>query len=167
MKQWKKALILAVVCCALAGCGQAAVNSGQASAGSSAVSEGARTYASDDLHKAAHDGNVEQVKAILATHPDPDARDSFGGTALHAAMFQKDMEIVRLLLDYGMDVNAIGPKNGYTPLHDAVWGNNPEAAKLLLARGADRTIRNKSGQTALEKARSEGKEELVQILELK
>ena len=32
-------------------------------------------------------------------------------------VFQKKMEIVRLLIEYKFDVNAVGPQNGYTPLH--------------------------------------------------
>ncbi|MEW6664234.1 MAG: ankyrin repeat domain-containing protein [Thermodesulfobacteriota bacterium] len=42
------------------------------------------------LHKAAHKGDIELVKNLLQRDTDPDERDSFGGTALHAAMFQKN-----------------------------------------------------------------------------
>ena len=74
-------------------------------------------------------------------------------------------ELSLILLDYGLDINAISPKNGYTPLHDAVWGNNPTAIRLLLARGADVTIRNHEGKTPKEKAQKDGKTELVKIFE--
>lgn len=125
------------------------------------------TYAQDALHKAANQGDEALVAKILLTKPDPDARDSYGGTALHAAMFQKNIKIVQMLIDYGLDVNAIGSKNGYTPLHDAVWANNAEAAKLLLAHGANPGIKGKDGLTPLEKARQEGKAELIKVLENK
>ena len=154
-------IIMAVL--VLTGCG--ATNSNQASSAAASNSTAAsKTYPKDALNKAAYNGDVEEVAAILKTRPDPDNRDSSGGTALHAAMFQKNIKIVEMLIDYGLDVNAIGPKNGYTPLHDAVWGNNPAAAKLLLEKGADPTIKNKEGQTPLEKAKSEGKEDLVEVL---
>lgn len=157
-------LILALV--VISGCGLSNSQSGKG-VGDAPKVTASKTYAKDALNKAAYSGNVEEVAEILKTKPDPDARDSSGGTALHAAMFQKNIKIVEMLIDYGLDVNAIGPKNGYTPLHDAVWGNNPEAAKLLLAKGADPTIKNKEGQTPLEKAQSEGKEDLIKVLENK
>lgn len=148
------------------GCGNAAPNGTPAKSEAASQLDAAQVhYAKDALNKAAYDGDEELVKKIIATKPDPDARDSSGGTALHAAMFQKNIKIVKLLLDYGLDVNAIGPKNGYTPLHDAVWGNNPEAAKLLMERGAKTDIKNKEGQTPLEKAQSEGKAALVKVLQ--
>lgn len=158
----KMAVIIAVVV-SLAGCGSTQ-SSQTGSTATSTSSVATKTYPKDALNKAAYNGDVEEVAAILKTKPDPDNRDSSGGTALHAAMFQKNIHIVEMLIDYGLDVNAIGPKNGYTPLHDAVWGNNPAAAKLLLEKGADPTIKNKEGQTPLEKAKSEGKEDLVEVL---
>ena len=54
---------------------------------------------SAELHKAAYSGDVSKAREILQKGVNPDHRDSFGGTALHAAMFQKNMEIVRLLLE--------------------------------------------------------------------
>lgn len=118
----------------------------------------------DSLHLAAYNGKEAQVIEMLALSPDPDARDSYGGTALHAAMFQDNLHIVTLLIEAGFDVNAVGPRNGYTPLHDAVWANNLPALKLLVENGGDITVKGKDGQTPLEKARSEEKGELVAYL---
>lgn len=131
----------------------------------SLLSLGALTaFGDDSLHRAAYNGNIDRVKEILLAGVDPDERDSFGGTALHAAMFQKNTEIVTLLINNGLDVNAQGTSNGYTPLHDAIWANNLPAAKLLIAAGAVPDIKNNEGQSALEKAQSEGKEELADLL---
>lgn len=118
----------------------------------------------EDLESAAYNGNKEAVIRILKTKPDINHRDSFGGTALHGAMFQKDISIVNILLDYGFDPNAKGIKNGYTPLHDAVWANNIDAAKLLLDRGSNPGIRNKDGLTAYEFAVKEGKSGIAQCI---
>jgi ankyrin repeat protein len=110
-----------------------------------------------EIHKAAYNGDIKRVQDLLAKGVNPDARDSYGGTALHAAMFQKNMEIVKLLLEHGFDVNAIGPQNGYTPMHDAVWANNIEAVRLLLDRNAKTDIKGKDGLTPFAKAQKEGK----------
>lgn len=119
----------------------------------------------DSLHKAAHRGDVAQVRALLEKGGvDPDARDSYGGTALHAAMFQDRIEVVALLLAHGFDPNAIGPRNGYTPLHDAVWADNLPAARLLLEHGARTDIKGKDGLSPYEKAVREGKKKMADLL---
>ncbi len=172
MRSSKRLLLpfLSALCLLLSACGASSAaarpNSTQAPSGSaaSAPSESAAAYAKDELHKAANSGDLEKVKAILDSGVDVDARDSFGGTALHAAMFQDDMEIVRVLIDHGFDVNAQGSANGFTPLHDAVWADNLPAAKLLIENGADPSIRNKDGQTPAEKAETEGKTDLYEVL---
>jgi ankyrin repeat protein len=123
-----------------------------------------KKYSPTAIHEAAHGGNINLVREILLTKPDADIRDSFGGTALHAAMFQKNIEIVKLLIDAGYDVNATGPSNGYTPLHDAVWANNAAAARLLIQRGARKNIKGKDGLTPLEKAVKENKTEMIKAL---
>lgn len=123
-----------------------------------------QAFSEDTIHLAAYNGDEEKVLSWLATSPDPDARDSYGGTALHAAMFQKNLNIVRHLINAGYNVNAVGPSNGYTPLHDAVWADNLAALKLLIEHGGDLSIRGHDGNTPLEKARKEGKDEIVSYL---
>ncbi|MDR3200076.1 MAG: ankyrin repeat domain-containing protein [Spirochaetales bacterium] len=117
--------------------------------------------------KAVASGDPVKVKSALESNRNinVDERDSYGGTALHGAMFIKNAEIVKLLIQHGYDVNAIGPRNGYTPLHDAIWANYPEGAKLLIVAGADAAIKNHDGLTPLELARKDGKKELIGILE--
>jgi len=120
---------------------------------------------SAEIHKAAYNGDIVKVQELLKKGVDPDERDSFGGTALHAAMFQKNMEIVKLLLENQFDVNAVGPQNGYTPLHDAVWADNLEAVKILLDKGARTNIKGKDGLTPYAKAKQEGRREIVKQFE--
>jgi ankyrin repeat protein len=120
---------------------------------------------SAEIHKAAYHSDIHKVRELLKKGVNPDERDSFGGTALHAAMFQKNMEIVKLLLEHNFDVNAVGPQNGYTPLHDAVWADNMEAIKLLLDKGARTNIKGKDGLTPYGKAKKEGKKEIIQLFE--
>jgi ankyrin repeat protein len=118
-----------------------------------------------EIHKAAYNGDIKRVQELLSKGVNPDARDSYGGTALHAAMFQKNMEIVKLLLEHHFDINAVGPQNGYTPLHDAVWANNIEAVRLLLDRNAKTDIKGKDGLSPFAKAQKEKKSEIVKLFE--
>jgi ankyrin repeat protein len=124
----------------------------------------AESYPPRAIINAAYRGDAEMVKKILATGPDPDVRDDLGGTALHDAVFQDNLEVIRLLLDYGFDINAVVPSNGYTPLHYCVWAGNLPALNLLLRYQADRTIKAKDGLTPLEKATRDGKREFILAL---
>ena len=119
----------------------------------------------DAIHKAAYHGELQKVRDLLQKGANPDARDSFGGTALHAAMFQKNMEVVKVLLEHGCDLNAQGTGNGYTPLHDAVWADNGEAVNLLLDKGAKTNLKGKDGLTPYAKAQKEGRTKILRILE--
>jgi len=124
-----------------------------------------KTFPPKAILAAAYKGDVEMVKEILQTSPDMNVRDSSGRTALHDAMFQKNAAIIRLLLEYGFDVNAAVPANGYTPLHDAVWVNNVDAATLLLEFGADKDIKDTAGLTPFDKAKKEGKRDMILLLQ--
>jgi ankyrin repeat protein len=65
-------------------------------------------------------------------------------TPLHWASMSNRPSTVRLLLELGANVNAIAPNsNGYSPLHTACLNKpNVEIVKILLASGADQTIRD-------------------------
>jgi hypothetical protein len=68
-------------------------------------------------------------------------------------------EIARLLIRAGADVNrrlgdGSAAGHGQTALHFAAGSRNPELVKLLLESGADPTIKESSGLTALDVARA-------------
>ena len=54
--------------------------------------------------------------------------------------------------------------SGYTALHLAAYNGRLASATRLLEGGADLTLRNKWGDTALDLARSKGKSEVVALL---
>jgi len=56
-------------------------------------------------------------------------------------MFQKDMEILKFPISSGWEWNAVGPANGSTPLHGAVWADNLPAIRILLEHGDRRFSR--------------------------
>lgn len=88
------------------------------------------------LHQALLFGSIH--KAVIATllrkGANANAMNSRDGqTALHKAIDRGDIEIVRLLLEYGADVNAV-TKHGATSLHFA--RNSRAITELLIERGA-------------------------------
>jgi ankyrin repeat protein len=71
---------------------------------------------------------------------------------------------VKLLLDYGADINYVTKELG-TPLHCAVEFGEEDMLRYLLERGADASIRDNFGMTPAEKAKSEGQTNCLRILE--
>ena len=126
--------------------------------------EGEVVYPPQAIIVASYCGDDLMVSKILCTSVDKDARDALGATALHAAMYQSNLKVVKLLLDYGFDPNARDTAHGYTPLHLAVIANNPAAAQLLLQYKADRGIKDLEGLTPLARAREGEKRAMVSVL---
>jgi uncharacterized protein len=113
---------------------------------------------------AAYRGDIKTMREILAAGVDKDVRDALGATALHEAMLQPNVSVVKLLLDNGFDPNARATRNGYTPLHFAVAANNVDAAKLLLKYGADKRIKCLKGMTPFDLARQSEKTVFISLL---
>jgi hypothetical protein len=115
-------------------------------------------------------GIDEIVRVLLARGADVDASYS-GRSALDFAMEgEYSIAVIQLLIDAKADVNQKNA-SGYTPLHAAVFSKNVEAAKLLLAKEADRNVRDQSGwsQMPLQHAKSKQNydEAMVKLLSQK
>ena len=82
------------------------------------------------------------------------------------ATVMRDRAAVKELLDDGKLANA-RQADGTTPLMIAVGNGDGDIASLLLAKGADPTLRSQGGNTALSIARSRGNAgaELAQLLQ--
>jgi hypothetical protein len=91
------------------------------------------------------------VRLLLNHRADIDSPNEW--TALHGAVYEESIEVVRLLLARGAKVNLKARslhREGWTPLHVALHYKFFDIAKLLLDHGADPNIRNDEGQTPLE-----------------
>ena len=89
------------------------------------------------------------------------------GGALHLLAKRNDARGVKWLLDHGADPNALWSHWGayVTPLHLAVWQGHTEVVRLLLAAGADTTIRDSEHDSdALGWAEYAGRVEIVKLL---
>lgn len=86
-----------------------------------------------------------------------------GWTALHYAASSKSpnsTDMVHLLLEHHAYIDAESP-NRTTPLMMAAQYGRPEIVGLLLSEGADATLRNDKGLTAIDFARLAGRETLA------
>jgi ankyrin repeat protein len=114
-------------------------------------------------------GDVEVLRAVLGGRPDLTLTNQYGGITIIPASERGHVELVRELLDT-TDI-AIDHVNdlGWTALLEAViladgGPRHVEIVDLLLAGGADRSIADPDGVTALEHARAKGYAEMVDLL---
>jgi hypothetical protein len=71
--------------------------------------------------------------------------DQYGQTALHLAVQKNYLEIVKILIEKGANINALASDLSYThmtPLHYAALTGNLGAVKILLAWGANPHLEN-------------------------
>ena len=69
--------------------------------------------------------------------------------------------VVKVLLDYGADINMKG--NGYI-LHQAVASGKVGIVRMILAKGANPNLPDKSGVTPIHDAAAQGNEDIVRLL---
>jgi len=124
--------------------------------------------ARDQLLAGAEQGNPEQVKKALAEGADITWTDK-SGTALHRAVWNGHIPVVRLLLEHGAAVDAEIPvspldvfSKGYTDALDQVA--KPIKGETLLSPTIAGRIRGAFGATALHFAAFKGNKELVALL---
>jgi ankyrin repeat protein len=118
-----------------------------------------------EIHGLAWVGNAPAIAALLSQKPRSIAdRDRYGGTALHVAVGYEHMEVVKLLLAKGADVNDNANRDQVTPLHIAAGSGYMDIVDLLLANGADIHIKNKYGQTPLDVADCKGMTDVAYLL---
>jgi ankyrin repeat protein len=109
---------------------------------------------------AAYKGNLAAVRALLDKGAEP---NQTGWTALHYAASVGNNDIVQLLLDRSAYIDAESP-NQTTPIMMAARGGHILTVKLLLDEGADVTLKNGAGMTAIDFAKAGGFNDIVEGL---
>jgi ankyrin repeat protein len=90
--------------------------------------------------------------------------DSAGDTALTWSAWYGNLDAMRLLLDYGADINMPGVR-GKTAMGWAAEAGRKEAVALLLERGADASIKDDEGKTPLDIAREKGHKDVADLID--
>jgi uncharacterized protein len=86
-----------------------------------------------------------------------------GWAPLHYAATNSHIPVIQLLLDHHAYIDAASP-NGSTPLMMAAMYGNASAVKLLLESGADPSLKNDLGLTAIDFAQRVKKTDSVDII---
>ncbi|MFZ9285451.1 MAG: ankyrin repeat domain-containing protein [Burkholderiaceae bacterium] len=91
-------------------------------------------------------GHTELARELIARQADV---NKTGWTPLHYAATRGHLDIMRMLLEAHAYIDAESP-NGTTPLMMAAHYGTPQAVRLLLDEGADPTLKNQLGLSAID-----------------
>lgn len=112
------------------------------------------------LMMAALKGHLAAVRRLIARDADV---NKTGWTPLHYAATGGHVEVIRELLNAHAYVDAESP-NRTTPLMMAARYGSPAAVRLLLESGADATLRNEQGLTAVDFAFRASRQDMAALI---
>jgi ankyrin repeat protein len=109
--------------------------------------------------------NLNLVDYLISTGANLDWKNELydDWTILHYSIFYNRIDIAKVLIDAGMDVNIKNKLND-TPLHFASYYNRNEIVKMLIDADSDINAQEDSGKTALHLAINNDNTQIVQML---
>jgi uncharacterized protein len=113
------------------------------------------------LMLAAFHGNLPVVKALLSRGVEVNRP---GWVALQYAAINGNPYIIKVLLDASAYIDAESPESKMTPIMLAAVRGHARAVSVLMSEGADISLKNANGMTALDLARQFQQDEVVDLL---
>ena len=113
----------------------------------------------NDIFAASQKSSIDDIKFYLNIgqniNKTADYEPFIGQTPLMIAINNnkdKDIDVIKYLIDNGADLNAKYIKTEDTPLHMAIKNENIQIIQLLISKGANINIRNKMKESPLDNA---------------
>jgi len=117
-------------------------------------------------HSAAAKGNVKAIDRLYAQGEDINIVDGSGVTALIHAINLNQKEGAVALLNAGANVNICDDISKNTPLHHAILQGNVFFVRLLVDNGADVSLRNSEGKSALDMVQNSRNEDIKRLVKI-
>jgi len=91
--------------------------------------------------------------------------DNEGVSILDMAITYDNLEMVKYLIDEGIDLNKTTRRSGFTALMAAACYGRVEIAKLLIEQGVDQNASDSKGFRAVDFARKMNKKSVLEVLD--
>ncbi|XP_037747859.1 serine/threonine-protein phosphatase 6 regulatory ankyrin repeat subunit A isoform X4 [Chelonia mydas] len=118
------------------------------------------------LFLAVEAGKLGVCKELLSTHAEAQlsAREKrYGDTVLHASCRKRDVEVAKILVEYGAGVDCQNDE-GQTPLHVAAWEGDEALLKFFHHCKANPNVADKMDRSPLHIAAERGHTNVVELL---
>lgn len=120
--------------------------------------------AQSSLRAAASKRHRETARTLLDEGASVQATNIRGQSPLHLAAMTDNVEVVRMLVEGGADIDLAVPGNNIRPLHNAATNGCTHVCEYLLKYGADMDAQTAQGDTALLLAAANGHADIVALL---
>jgi len=106
----------------------------------------------------------ELIELLVEAGADLFDTDNEGVSVFDEAITYNNPEMVRRIIDAGVDVNETHRSSGFTPLMAAVCYNRKSIVTLLLDHGADKSQRDRRGLSSADYARKTHRKQMLELL---
>jgi ankyrin repeat protein len=105
-------------------------------------------------------------KLLIEYGENPTIENRLGSTLTNAAASGHVLIVKYLIEEYGMSINEQTKPKGWTPLIAASlsYNSRTEMVKYLLSKGADKSIRDNEGMTAIDYASQTSQKQIKKLL---
>ena len=123
-------------------------------------------FQTHSMHEIVQTGDVEAAQDFIEQGGSVTIKSVDGNTFLHGAVHKGHLEMVRLLVENGVDINAVKSQNSviWTPLRIAVRYGHRDIVRFLIEKGAEVNFRYPGGRNFLHQAAFSGDAEMANIL---
>ncbi|XP_023400149.1 ankyrin repeat and MYND domain-containing protein 2 isoform X2 [Loxodonta africana] len=129
------------------------------------IKKGELTQEEKELLEVIRQGTVQEAGTLLANkNVRVNCLDENGMTPLMHAAYKGKLDMCKLLLRHGADVNCHQHEHGYTALMFAALSGNKDIVWVILEAGAETDIVNSVGRTAAQMAAFVGQHDCVTII---
>eukprot|EP00116_Pleurobrachia_bachei_P003435 sb/3463697/ len=115
------------------------------------------------LSEIMREGDESRTARLIGQGADPNTKNSGGVPLVCLAAKNRHFGAFKALVEGGADITAQVPSTKDTSLHVAVQQGSQDIVKYLISKGADFSIPNVAGKTALDVARERHNQRAVQL----
>lgn len=115
------------------------------------------------VYQSARDGDIKEVLEGLSQLSSINEKNNKGHSLLMLAAYNNQLELTKILLEHGADVNSID-LSGNSILMGVAFKGYLSVCEVLIKNGADTTFKNSQGQQALDFAQMFGRADVTMML---